>query len=348
MKINKIGIIAMLFIMMFLVGCTGGNNQATQQTPVNTPAVNAQPAAPAQLPYTGKKLLFIEAYHQGYAWSDGIVQGVEDSVKGTGIELKTIRMDTKRNPSVEFAQKAALDVKNVIDTWKPDVVIASDDNPFKYVLMPYYKNSNVSFVYSGVNWDTKAYGTPYTNAVGMLEVALTPQLIDRMKSYAKGPRMGYISGDTETERKTMTFYKGRFNMKFEKEYWVKDTTEFKEKWVALNSEVDYILLENTAGIKGWENSSDIAMKEFVISNTKVPTGSTYDFVAPMVLISIAKISNEHGEYMVETAKKIMDGTKPSDLKEVDSQRGMFYINLKLADQLGVSFTPDLLKSAKQV
>jgi ABC-type uncharacterized transport system substrate-binding protein len=333
-------LMSVIGLMLVAIGCSSAPATPTTPTPT-TPA-------PTKLPYEGKKLLYVDAYHQGYAWSDGITKGVQDSVIGTGIELKIIRMDTKRNPSVEFAQKAALDVKNEIDTWKPDVVLISDDNPFKYILMPYYKNGNVPFVYSGVNWNTLAYGTPYTNAAGMLEVALTPKLLERLKSYAKGSRIGYISGDTETERKTMDFYKNKFNIKFEKEYWLKNTTDFKTAFVALNSEVDYILLENIAGMKGWENTSNVEMKQFVLDNTKVPTGSTYDFVAPMVLISIAKIPNEHGEYMVEIAKKILDGAKPSDFKEVDSQKGTFFINMPLAEKLGVSFTPDLLKTATQI
>jgi ABC-type uncharacterized transport system substrate-binding protein len=340
-------LICVISLMLAVAGC--GSKTAAPSTPAPTTTTPTAPAAPAKLPYEGKKLLYIDAYHEGYAWSDGITQGVKDKVAGTGIDLKIIRMDTKRNPSVEFAQAAALKVKTEIDTWKPDVVIFSDDNPFKYVLMPYYKNSNIPFVYSGVNWNSKTpYGTPYTNAVGMLEIALTPQVMERLKTYAKGPRIGYISGDTETERKTMTYYQSLFNMKFDKEYWVKDTAEFKTSFVKLNSEVDYILLENIAGIKGWENTSNEEMKNFVIDNTKVPTGSTYDFVSPMVLLSIAKVPNEHGEYMVETAKKIMDGAKPSDFQEVESKKGVFFINMKIANNIGVTFTPDLLKSAKQI
>lgn len=336
-------LICVISLMLVIVGC--GSKDAAEPTDTGTTPEPVQ----TKLPYEGKKILFVEAYHQGYAWSDGIVQGVNDKVAGTGIELKTIRMDTKRNTDIEgYIKPKALEIKNEIDTWKPDVVLISDDNPFKFILMPYYKNSNVPFVYSGINWDSSAYGTPYTNAVGMLEIALTPQLLERVKSYAKGTRMGYISGDTETERKTMLYYDKLFNMKFDKEYWVKDTEEFKTAWVALNGEVDYILLENIAGMKGWEDTANVEMKNFVIENTKVPTGTTYDFVAPMVLISIAKIPNEHGEYMVETAKMIMDGTKPSDMAEAKSQQGSFIINMPLAEKLGVTFTPDLLKSAQQI
>jgi hypothetical protein len=47
--------------------------------------------------YPGKKVLYVDSYHEGYAWSDGITKGVKKGLEGTGIELKAVSMDTKRN-----------------------------------------------------------------------------------------------------------------------------------------------------------------------------------------------------------------------------------------------------------
>ena len=52
----------------------------------------------------GKKIFFINSYHSGYAWSDGIGKGIKDILNGTGIELKTYDMDTKRNTSDKLNQ----------------------------------------------------------------------------------------------------------------------------------------------------------------------------------------------------------------------------------------------------
>ena len=49
-----------------------------------------------------KKVLFIDSYHEGYDWSDGITRGVKSVLEGSGVNLKVIRMDTKRNNSEEF------------------------------------------------------------------------------------------------------------------------------------------------------------------------------------------------------------------------------------------------------
>jgi hypothetical protein len=81
-------------------------------------------------------------------------------LKESGIELKVFRMDTKRNADEAFKKDAALKAKAEIEAFKPDVVIASDDNASKFLIEPYYKNASLPFVFCGVNWDEKCTGFP--------------------------------------------------------------------------------------------------------------------------------------------------------------------------------------------
>ena len=124
--------------------------------------------------YEGKKVLFIDSYHQGYAWSDGVTKGVQIKMKDTGVQLKVLRMDTKRNSSDDFKKEAAKKAVSVIKEFEPDVVIAADDNASKFLIKPYYKDAELPFVFCGVNWDAKVYGYPYKNVTGMVEVAPIP------------------------------------------------------------------------------------------------------------------------------------------------------------------------------
>ncbi len=327
-----------LVLLSIAVGCT------EQKVEIETPEVQE----PAPQPYEGKKILYIDSYHQGYAWSDGITKGVQTTLEETGVELKIHRMDTKRNTEVAFKENAALEAKQLIETFNPDVVIVSDDNGFKYLVQEYYKDAELPFVYCGLNWDSSLYDAPYSNTVGMVEVALTPQLLERVSEYADGDRIGYISGDTVTERKTMEYYKSLFDLEFDKEYWAEDLEEFKSAYLALQDEVDYILFENTAGIIGWEISENQEMEQFILENTKIPSGTTYDFVAPYALIGLAKIPEEQGEWSAQTALEILDGTKPSVLTETTNKKGKLIINMKLAEKTGIVFKPNLLKNAERI
>ena len=152
-----------------------------------------------QKPYEGKKILFINSYHEGYEWSDGISAAINESFEDTGVELRFFYMDTKRNPEEDFKNQSAHDAKAVLDFFDPDVVITSDDNAFKYLIMPYYRNATLPFAFCGINWDISAYeGAPYTNTAGMIEVVPIVELVDCLKNYSSGTRIGYLSIDSLT------------------------------------------------------------------------------------------------------------------------------------------------------
>jgi hypothetical protein len=133
------------------------------------------------------KCLYVSSYHRGYAWSDGVEQGLRKVLTGH-CEIRQIDMDTKRNKSVEFKQSAAIAVKREIETWQPDVVIVSDDNAAKYVVEQYYRDANTPFVFSGVNWTVKEYGFPYSNVTGIIEVAPLEAMLTHAIKYSDGAK----------------------------------------------------------------------------------------------------------------------------------------------------------------
>ena len=80
--------------------------------------------------YVGKKILYVDSYYDDYDWSQGLTSGIKSVLDGTGVELKIVRMDTKRNPAEEFKKKAGEDAHLAIEVFKPDVLMVSDDNAF--------------------------------------------------------------------------------------------------------------------------------------------------------------------------------------------------------------------------
>ncbi|MBE9563143.1 MAG: ABC transporter substrate-binding protein [Proteobacteria bacterium] len=292
------------------------------------------------------KILFINSYHKGYAWSDGIQRGVEAVLaEKKSVLLKTIEMDTKRNTSAEFILEAALKVKQYIEEFKPDVVIAADDNASKYVVEPYYKDADLPFVFCGVNWDASVYGYPYSNATGMVEVSLIKQIIRQLKTYAKGSRIGFIAGDVISAYQIVTYHKKLFNINYDKVYHVNTFEKWKEKYLQLQQEVDIIILESYAGISDWQSEQ---AQEFTLKNTKVPTGSLVRFMAPLVAITIARSAEEQGRWSAQTALKILAGVKPSEISIVQNKEGKPIFNMKLINKLGLRIPLSLLKMAERI
>jgi ABC-type uncharacterized transport system substrate-binding protein len=299
--------------------------------------------------YTGKKILFIDSYHEGYAWSDGIVNGARSVIDGSGAELRIVRMDTKRNKSDAFKKAAAERVRDVIETYRPDVVIAADDNASKYVIQPYYKDAATPFVFCGVNWDALSYGFPYVNVTGMLEVAAVDELFALLRGLAKGHRIGYLAADVFTARKEKDRIQKTFYMRFTKAHFAKTLAEWQAAYRDLQGKVDILLVGNSAGIDDWDNA---AAARFVEQHSKIPSGAIHPHMTAFALIGYTKIAEEQGEWAARTALRILDGTPPLAIPIVRNTQGRLTVNARIAGRLHASSVPtalvELMESADQV
>jgi len=292
-------------------------------------------------PYTGKKILYINSYHEGYEWSDGIFAGIQGVLNSADVHLKTVQMDTKRNTSEAFKSEAGLAAKRTIEAFKPDVVITSDDNAFKHVILPYYRDAALPVVFCGLNWDASIYGAPYKNTTGMIEVALIPQLLDHLRQYARGDRIGYLEVDVLTARKEAEYMKRLFQLDLQEQY-VKTFDEWKKAFVEMQKDLDILIVGNNAGINDWD---DKEARRFAEENTKTPTGGIYTWMMPYVLIGVTKVEKEQGAWAAQAALNILDGTPPSGIPVVANKDGNLMLNLPIADRLGVVFSLSMIRNA---
>jgi ABC-type uncharacterized transport system substrate-binding protein len=253
-------------------------------------------------------------------------------------------MDTKRQTSEEHKQKVALEAKTLIESFKPDVVIAADDNASKYLISQYYKDAEVPFVFAGVNWDASVYGFPFTNVTGMIEVAPVPQLLEQLSTFAKGDRVGFIGPDLLTSRKEAENYKKVFDLDVTAHF-AKDFDDWKAGFLKLQEEVDMIIIDTDHGVYADKKDEMLA---FVETNTKVPTGSCYDFMSPYSLVVFAKVANEQGEWSASTALDIIKGTKPSDIAIAKNEKGKLIINSRISEKTGIELPFELIDAAEQI
>ncbi|MCP4688323.1 MAG: hypothetical protein GY859_09740 [Desulfobacterales bacterium] len=288
------------------------------------------------------KVLYVDSYHEGYAWSDDITLGVETTLKSAGVEYKITRMDTKRNKSEAFKKEAALKVKALIESWKPDVVIASDDNASKYLIAPYYIGADLPFVFCGVNWDASVYGFPAANVTGMVEAALLPQTLDILKKYAGGSKIGLIASDTLSERKNAANMKKKFNVHLEERY-ARTFDELKKKFMALQEESHLMIMLELRSVDGFDHDEMVA---FVEEHTKIPTGAMQKFLADYALVVFSKIGQEQGEWAANAALKILGGKSPGEIPVVANKKGKIYLNARIAKKLEIKLPYKLVKQAE--
>lgn len=294
-------------------------------------------------PYAGKKIVWVDSYHAEYEWSAEIEEGLREVLDETGVELKIVHMDTKRNSGDDFAQDAAIAVKAELEAFQPDLVIASDDSVQKYLVVPYLKDTTLPVVYCAVNWDASEYGYPASNVTGMIEVDLVVRMVELLKPHAQGERIAYLSGDTTTDRKIVPIYNERFFNGEMTAVFVQTFDEFKEAYVRLQDETDILYFGNNAGIEGWD---DEAAEAFILDNTKIPSGSRSTWMEPFVLVTLAKLGQEQGEWAAQTALSILEGTPITDIPQAENKEGRLILNLDMAEKLDVVFAPSVLRSAE--
>jgi len=284
--------------------------------------------------YSGKKVLYIDSYHQGYAWSDGIAKGVQNKLKGTGVQLKMIYLDTKRNTAEDFKKAAAVKAQAEIKNFKPDVVIAADDNASKYLIKAYYKDAELPFVFCGVNWDAKVYGYPYKNVTGMVEVTPIPILIEQLELYAKGNRIGFIGPDILTARKEAENYRKVFGIELI-EYFAKDYQDWKKGFLKLQNDADMLIVDSDGGLYD-DHKADY--EDFVLKNSRIPSGTCYDFMAPLSLIGVVKVAEEQGFWAADATLQILDGASPANIPITTNKRAKLFINKKIGDAMGIDLS----------
>jgi len=288
------------------------------------------------------KILHLSSYNQDLPWTAGINTGIRQVLENhPGIELKSFYMDTKHHPSEPEKKAIARKAKQFIEQWKPDLVISSDDNAAKYVIVPYFKNSKVPFVFCGINWSAKEYGFPCSNVTGMIEVQLIDQIINHLKVFAKGHRIGLLKGDDFSARKEAEYFEKSFHIQLEKHF-VTNFKEWKQEYLQLQSNVDMLLLGNAASIADWNPN---LAQVFINKHTRIPSGNWDPEMAPYALITVATIAEEQGKWSARTALEILGGRSPASIPLVKNKEAHIILNLMLAQKLGIHFPIELMESA---
>ncbi len=289
-----------------------------------------------------RKVVFVNSYHPGYEWSDGEEAGARQVLQARGVELKVIHLDTKRNPDEKFGVAAGLKAKAVIDAERPDAVIVADDPAVKLVLAAHYRNAPLPFVFCGVNWDASPYGLPYGNATGMVEVNLTKELVAALRPYAKGDRIGFLAGDSDTPRTDVAAYR-KLGLTFAAERFVKTFAEWKAAYASLQDQVDILIVGVYAGVKDWNQAE---ATEWALAHARIPAGTVQDYMMPYVDLGMTKVALEQGAWAANTVLAILAGAPPSSIPIAQNKGAELLLNVKRSSKVGIVFKPEILRNAK--
>jgi len=281
-----------------------------------------------------KSVVYLNSYHAGYDWSDKEFNAFKIQLSDDPIKIHHFYMNTKyiRDPAdIAAIVKKAL---KYIDKHQPDILVAADDNASKYIVEPHFKNSDIPVVYLGINLDAAAYGYPYKNSTGMVELEGLKNLIDVIRQYTQYNKVTMIFTQTTTSLKKYQHYRQQIaNLNG---VVVKSLAEFKAAVKALQGSHQLLALDT---LNGMDNYDPELIKSFLASQHGQPVISVSNSSQDMAHFGYIKVPDEHGIWAGEAVQKILSGVKVSDIPPTNNSHYQVFINQEFAKQCQVIIPP---------
>lgn len=294
--------------------------------------------------------VYISSYHPGYAWSDGVEMGLRETLESR-CHIIQFDMDTKRQKSSEQIAAASKKAFQLIVDTEPAVVITSDDNAAKYLIVPYLKDTRYPVIFSGVNWTVEEYGFPFSNVTGIVEVApIAPMLqqgldMSGTNNSTAGKRAIYLGAKTMTEEKNFR----RISAGARKLGITLDSrpAESFEDWTKAYSQAqqyDFIIMGSNSGISNWDHDQ---ASQHVLESTFKPSLTNHQWMMPYTLLGYTKLAREHGDWAGQSAIAILDGANVSDIPLATNRKWDLWVNPAILEQADLVIDPALLRKAKR-
>jgi ABC-type uncharacterized transport system substrate-binding protein len=294
---------------------------------------------------SGGRVLLVHSYHPEYPWVDTITHGVQSVIQGQGIDLRVFYMDTKRHTDEAWKIRAGERAQAEVESFRPDVVIASDDDAQEYFARAYVGGA-LPIVFCGVDADPTKYGYPASNVTGVIERPHFRESLELARRLRPIRRIAVLSCHDSTSIVAMGFMKQE-QLDVEVVEWVlaNDFDEWQAAIARLNNAVDALVIRSYQAVKvpgSVENVPPVQVAEWTIAHTTIPTIAFHDFeIQDGLLVGVVKSGMEYGRKAAECGLQILDGTSPAALPIMRAKLGIPTINRETARRLGIELTPEL-------
>jgi len=287
------------------------------------------------------KILVIHSYHIDYLWTRSIDDGIMDVLGDQGFIVKRVFMDTKRNTGEDFKRNAGKQALAEVETFKPRVVIATDDNAQEYVGQYLAGRDGLSLVFCGVNSDPGRYNYPAANVTGVLERPFIRGALNLLEKIKPGIRTFTVLTDHSPTSLGFVHYLNQLKLDaaIVKIVETNDWNRWQQEVKAVTSEAVITYMYHTVKQNGVVLEPHKVM-EWTVSNLDKPTLGFFDFaVSDGVLLGYVESAFEHGELAAKMAVEILEGKTAGEIPISTARKWLIAINKTTADALGVDISP---------
>jgi ABC-type uncharacterized transport system substrate-binding protein len=301
------------------------------------------------------RVLHVMSYHSPMGWSDGQFAAFQEVLAPLAIEYRVLRMEANRNRTPGWAEAKGREARDLIASWKPDLVYATDDDAQEHVTR-HYVNRPTPFVVSGVNKAPEAYGfAGAKNIAGVLEpvhIAETLRLLHAIVPQARrfaivtdeAPSMVELAGQVKRHIEAMP---GAELVALD----VVRTFEAYQRAVkGYHGKADAIWplgVHGLADAQGRTVSREEVMR-WTAENSRLPDLAFWsERVEKGTLVAVIVSSREQGLAAGRIARGILaEGRSPASFGIKPDMKGVPMISLARANKLGLKVKSGVLLSAE--
>lgn len=287
-----------------------------------------------------RRIFYVNSYHEGYPPSDEAMAAIRERFSSPGFVLGEFFLDAKRRPDESSIRSRAAMAADLIRSFKPEVILVSDDDAVKFVVVPYLKDGPIPVVFCGVNWSAESYGLPRENVTGMVETLPVDDAVALLRRFRpKARRLMVLSEDSTSERNNTRLLDARWRrLGFEPEYaLVPEFEEWKRRFAEAQTGVDVLYLPTVGAIRGWDGDQ---ARRWVRRHSRVPSFTCDEFMMDYVAFGVVKVAREQGEWAARSAQRILQGERPSRIPLAENRQSRCLWNEAVAASAGLSL-PDV-------
>lgn len=302
------------------------------------------------------RVLIVHSYHQQMRHVQDINAGVIKALTGSGAQVETIYMDTKRKSSPQWMAHAGAMARAKLESFKPQVVITVDDNAQEYFARHYVGEPSPQFIFCAVDLDIAHYGFPASNVTGVLyqpDLTHSVELLLRIKPGLK--TLAVLGDDSPSSWAVAARLKQQTAepMKVVSMDLVSSFAQWKQAVRGYQDKVDAIAVilyhRLYTGGHGGAKANPEEVMAWTLKHSNKPTVGFFDFVIlDGVLCGVVWSGLIDGLAVGRMARAMLQGRSAGDMPPRHSPGGQAMLNLKTAEKLGIRVPFEAVESVEKV
>lgn len=305
------------------------------------------------------RVLVIQSYNADYAWTRDIDIGLHRVFDGNlRYKIQWHYMNTKRHPDADFKRRAGMQAVREIKEFRPDLIIAADDDAQEYAVKQYAGDPKVKIVFAGLNGSAAPYGYDgAANVTGIYERKPLRSLLSTLSEVRDrqgrplGKRILHIGDRSasvmEDSKEIESMNWAPFKLVDSMHAGTFD--EWKRAVAEASDRSDLILVSNfqsvlrTAG--GKETVPPTEIMAWTEANSRVPVVGIGGFmVEDGGMLAIGASGFEQGEAVARMTVNILDkGVSPGDIPHVMPRQYLVYMRHAAMEKRGLVL-PDIYEA----